>query len=68
MEKGTKPEKNREDKRREMWEYEAQLRQEKIRAARVVWKEQQQIMIETEKIEMEIEMERKARETAVNLP
>ena len=51
-----------------MWEYEAQLRQEKIRAARVVWKEQQQIMIETEKIEMEIEMERKARETAVNLP
>ena len=49
-----------------MWEYEAQLRQEKMRAERAVWKEQQQIMIETK--EREIEMERKARETAVNLP
>ena len=49
-----------------MWKYEAQLRQEKMRAERAVWKEQQQIMSETK--EREIEMERKARETAVNLP
>jgi len=27
-----------------MWEYEAQLRQEKLRAEGEVWKEQQQIM------------------------
>jgi len=58
--------KNREDERREMWEYEAQLRQEKMRAETAVWKGQQQIIIETK--EREIEMERKARETAVNLP
>ena len=58
--------KNREDERREMWEYEEQLRHEKMRAERTVWREQQQIMIETK--EKEIEMERRARETAVNLP
>ena len=36
--------KNREDERREMWEYEEQLRHEKMRAERTVWREQQQIM------------------------
>ena len=58
--------KNREDERREMWEYEEQLRHEKMRAKRTVWREQQQIIIETK--EKEIEMERRARETAVTLP
>ena len=33
--------KNKEDEGREMWEYEAQLRQEKMRAEKAVWKEQQ---------------------------
>ena len=37
-----------------------------MRAERTVWREQQQILIETK--EKEIEMERRARETAVNLP
>ena len=36
-----------------------------MRAERTVWREQQQIMIETK--EKEIEMERRARETAGNL-
>ena len=49
-----------------MREYKEQLRHEKMRAERIGWGKQQQIMIETK--EKEIEMERRARETAVNLP
>ena len=55
-----------EDERREMWKYEEQLRQEKLKTERATWKEQQQIMIETK--EWEVEIERRARETVVNLP
>ncbi len=58
--------KNREDERREMWEYEENLRQEKLEKDRAAWKEQQKIIIETK--EREVEIERRARETAVNLP
>ena len=41
--------KNRKDKRREMWDYVEQLRQEKMRAERAAWKEQRKIMIEKRK-------------------
>ena len=49
-----------------MWEYEEQLRQEKMKVERAAWKEQQRSTIETK--EREIEIEKRARETAVNLP
>ena len=49
-----------------MLKYEEKLRQERLRIEREAWKEQQKIMIETK--EKEIEIERRARESAVNLP
>ena len=58
--------KSREDERREMWEYEEQLRQDKMRAERGAWKEQQRSTIETK--ERKIEIEKRARETAISLP